>query len=151
MFAKVVLDEKIIDVFEDLAMHCCKYNNRSGMVLRCGEDESPSGIISERTGEIYHVDGWPTFLGGYEPAGVVKIDWIEEAEYKELLLAIDETGTVPDPDDEVTETPDDAPKILSRQALTAEVTRLAEQNAALMEQNEMLLGCLLEMSEAVYA
>lgn len=145
---KIICEGKVIDATQKLA--CCKYSKRSGMVLRCGEDENPSGIISERTGEIYQVDGWPTFLGGFEPAGTVKIDWIEEAEYKELLLALDETGTVPDPDDEEPLEPD-APKILSRQALTAEVTRLAEQNVILMEQNEMLIGCLLEMSEKVYA
>lgn len=143
MFAKVVLDEKIIDVFEDLAMHCCKYSKRSGMVLRCGDDESPSGIISERTGSIYQVEGWPTFPEDVEVAGTAKIDSIEEDEYKELLLALDETGTVPDPDDEEPLKPD-APKILSRQALTEQVELLTQQNA-------MLLECLLEMSEAVYA
>ena len=149
MFAKVILDGNVIDAFEELQY--CKYDKRSRMVLRCTSSEIPSGIISERTGNVYHVDGWPTFGGNDEPAGTVKLDFIGEEEYKELLLALDETGTVPDPDDEVTETPDDAPKILSRQALTAEVTRLAEQNAILVEQNEMLLGCLLEMSEMVYA
>lgn len=140
---KIICEGKVIDATQKLA--CCKYSKRSGMTLRCGEDENPSGIISERTGEIYQVDGWPTFLGGFEPAGTVKIDWIEEAEYKELLLALDTTGTVPDPDDVTDELPENGiPKVMSRQALTEEV-------AALKEQNAMLLECLLEMSEAVYA
>lgn len=101
MFVKVVLDGSIIDAIKEICY--CRFDNRSGMVLRCSERDKPSGIISERTGEIYHVDGWPKFPDGVSAAGTVTIDYIDETEYDALTDALDASGPV--------EQPDEAPEI----------------------------------------
>lgn len=104
MFAKIVLNGQIIDAVAEL--RCCKFNKRSGLVLRCGIDDKPSGIISERTGEVYQVDGWPIFPEGATYSGVVEISYIIEEEYKALVEALDITGPVTEPEE--SEIPADA-------------------------------------------
>ncbi len=104
MFAKVVLDGRIIDVFSEY--NCCKYDKRSGMVLRCGVGDNPSGIISERTGEIYQVDGWPLFPDDNRSAGTVKIDYIEADEYEALVDALNADGPVIQPSEDPEIPPD---------------------------------------------
>lgn len=98
MFVKAVLDGVIIDAFKDLCY--CKYDKRSGMVLRCGAKDKPSGIISERTGEVYQVDGWPLFPKGITPAGIVTIEQIEEIEYDALVKALEAEGPVVEPEED---------------------------------------------------
>ena len=98
MFAKVVLDGLIIDTLNGI--NCCKYNKRSGMVLRCGIRDNPSGIISERTGEIYHVDGWTKFPDAVKPAGTVELVYIDESEYKALAEALEAAGPVQQPEED---------------------------------------------------
>lgn len=105
MFVKVVLDGQIIDAVKELS--CCKYNKRSGMVLRCGRRDSPSGIVSERTGEIYQVGSWPRFPDSVTPAGTVEIVYIDEVEYNALVEALDVDGPVVPPEVD-TEIPSDA-------------------------------------------
>ena len=90
MYAKVVLDGKIIDAVPVLAT--CKYSKRSGMVLRCSGNDIPNGIISERTGNIYQVENWKRFPESVETAGTVTIEWIEEDEYKAVVDALDVNG-----------------------------------------------------------
>lgn len=104
MFAKIVLNGQIIDAVAEL--RCCKFNKRSGLVLRCGIDDQPSGVISDRTGEVYQVDGWPIFPEGATYSGVVEINYIIEEEYKALVEALDITGPVTEPEE--SEIPADA-------------------------------------------
>lgn len=87
MYAKVVLDGKIIDAVPVLAT--CKFSKRSGIVLRCSANDVPNGIISERTGNIYQVENWPRFPDSVETAGTVSIDWVEEGEYMEIVDFLD--------------------------------------------------------------
>ena len=98
MFVKVVLDGSIIDAIKELCY--CRFDKRSGMVLRCSERDKPSGIISERTGEIYHVDGWPKFPDGVSAAGTVTIGYIDDTEYDALTDALDANGPVEQPDED---------------------------------------------------
>ncbi|MBR3972985.1 MAG: hypothetical protein IKJ99_03395 [Oscillospiraceae bacterium] len=98
MFVKVVRDGVIIDAVKDLC--CCKYVKRSGMVLRCNAKDTPSGIISERTGEIYQVEGWALFPKDVTTAGVVTIEKIDEIEYDALVKALEVTGPVAEPEED---------------------------------------------------
>lgn len=95
MFSKAVLDGKIIDAFKELS--CCKFDKRANMILRCGEDDRPSGIISERTGNVYQVNDWPEFAGG-DVAGTVSIEYIDEEEYEALVDALSIEGSVAVPE-----------------------------------------------------
>lgn len=104
MFAKIVLNGQIIDAVKELS--CCRFNSRSRRVLRCGVDDKPSGIISERTGNVYQVDGWPIFPAAATTAGTVEISYISEDEYKALVEALDITGPVIEPEE--SEIPADA-------------------------------------------
>lgn len=119
MFAKIVLDGQIIDAVAEL--RCCKFNKRSGLVLRCDKGDKPSGIISERTGEIYQVDGWPIFPEGAAHSGVVEIQYIDEEEYKALVEALKVSGPVaqPEPDSEI---PPDATVEFVREAIIAKMS-----------------------------
>lgn len=98
MFAKVVLDGQIIDAFKELS--CCKFDKRSGLVLRCGIKDKPCGVISERTGEIYQVEGWHLFPDSITPAGVVAIEYIDEVEFDALVEALDAQGPVVEPEED---------------------------------------------------
>ena len=114
MFAKIVLDGQIIDAVKEL--RCCRYDKRSGRVLRCGTEEKPSGILSERTGEIYQVDGWPIFPDSVKPAGTVEISYIDEEEYTTLKKALDISGPVVKPEEDP-EIPADATIEFVREAI----------------------------------
>lgn len=97
MYAKVVLDGKIIDAVPVLAT--CKFSKRSGMVLRCSGNDVPNGIISERTGNIYQVENWKRFPDSVETAGTVTIEWVEEDEYRAIVDALDANGPIIAPDE----------------------------------------------------
>lgn len=98
MFAQIVLNGQIIDAYTELRY--CKYDKRSGLVLRCGSKDKPNGIVSERTGEIYQVDGWHLFPDTVATAGVVTIEYINETEYDALVKALDEAGPVIQPEED---------------------------------------------------
>lgn len=140
MLYKIVKDGTVIDVAVS-PLQCCKYGERSKLVLRCGENESPNGYISERTGYYYQVSGWPAFPDGTDSAGSVELIEIDQNEYDELLDALDAGDEIIDPDDPTPE-PDTPGK--------TRVQQLEEQVAALQEANDMLTECILEMSEIIY-
>jgi hypothetical protein len=103
----------------------------NGMLVRC-EPEAAQAILSSDGETIY-------LLGGQMPQGE-KAPWAEiitEAEYNGIV------ASVPDPEDETPETPEQEETPLTRAELTARVHDLEEQNT-------MLVECLLEISEIVY-
>jgi len=98
MFAQIVLNGQIIDAYKELRY--CKYDKRSGLVLRCGSKDKPNGIVSERTGEIYQVEGWHLFPDNVTTAGIVTIEYINETEYEALVKALDIAGPVIQPEED---------------------------------------------------
>jgi len=141
MLYKVVLNGVVIDVAAS-PLQVCKYVERSHMVLRCNEDEDPSGYISERTGQYYQVDGWTEFPSGTESGGQVTLIEIDTDTYDALIDELNAGEEIIDPDDIEPDEPDTPGK--TRMQL------LEEQVASLQESNDMLTECILEMSELVY-
>lgn len=89
----VMKDGKVIDAVEVLSY--CRYHPRSHMVMRCSENDQPEGIISERTGVYYHVDGWLHFPDDATSGGTVELKEIDETTYKALVEALDSGDPVP--------------------------------------------------------
>lgn len=149
MYCKLTMEGAVIDVAVS-PLACVRYSPRSGMVLRCGGNEGPNGILSERTGRYYQVEGWPAFPEEAEnSAGTVALTEIGETEYLELLAALND-GETPD-DSSLYEEQEADPSSQEEQTpkkTTAQILR--EEIGALREQNDMLMECLLEMSEIVY-
>lgn len=102
----------------------------NGYVIRSSEYNA-QGIISCNQEAIYQLDGRPVMTGDYARAVAISGD-----EYKEIVPDEDKG----DPDDETPSSED----VMTREELTAKVAELEEQNAMLME-------CVMEMSEIVYA
>lgn len=104
MYYRVMLDGEIIDALESL--NCCKYSYRSRAVLRCGEKNCPEGIISQRTGRYYQVDGWPEFPETVSGSGgTVQLVEIDADTYAALLQALD-SGEEYVPEVEIEQEPD---------------------------------------------
>lgn len=96
-------------------------------------EHNAQGIISFDQSATYQLDGRPAMTVDYALA--VEINGDEYAE----IHGEDPDPSV-DPDDQTPAGED----VMTREELTAKVTELEEQNAMLME-------CLMEMSEIVYA
>lgn len=134
-YYKVTLDDTIIDALTEL--DCCKYSPRSRMVLRCGADDNPEGIISTRTGLYYHVDGWAEFPEAVTGSGgtVTLIEIYEDA-YESIVAALDAGSQYDDPEDDDPDTGGEAETPLTRAELTAKVLTLEEE----LQAAKILLG-----------
>lgn len=135
-------EHQIIDVVEG---ECWVCNYKEG-IARC-DAVIADGIIGSDCDTIYHIAGRPSC-----GEGDYYVTQIDEATYTDLYdrLELGETVEIVEPIDDPgePEVPADEPvaeqRILSRQELTDKVTELEEANAMLME-------CIMEMSEIVYA
>lgn len=107
-----------------------KYQTRNHVVVRCSELDA-QGILSKDGDEIYQLQDKAALPGEYKTAVPISMMEYDELGYED---SEDTDPVVPDED-----TP-----VMTRAELTAKVQELEETNAMLME-------CLLEMSEAVYA
>lgn len=104
---KVKLNNEIVDALEYL--QCVFYSHKSGMILRCGKEDIPEGIISFDQEYIWHVEGWPDLPEGYETVQLIEID---EEEYKTLRAILDDGKQVEEPEpDPVPEPEDDADEL----------------------------------------
>lgn len=99
----------------------------NGLMVRCEQAEAQAVLGN---------DGTPYLLDGQMPHGIPepRAEFISQAEY-EAIDPEDEDPVIPDPE------PEEPP--LTRAELTARVHELEEQN-------NMLVECILEMSEVVY-
>lgn len=98
MYYAILLNGTVIDSVSELA--CCKFSDRSGVVLRCDETDTPDGIISERTGLYYHVDGWPRFPDTVtDSGGTVELKEVDDTTYEALIEALngEQAVNLPDP------------------------------------------------------
>lgn len=109
-----------------------RYQEKNKLLLQCSALHA-QGILDSTGGTAYQLDGKDSIPNLTHTACV-----ITQAEYEQLR----ET----DPEDETPEVPEDSTEmeVLTRAQLTAKVAELEETNTMLME-------CVLEMSEAVYA
>lgn len=108
-----------------------KYQSRNKLLLQCPALHA-QGILSANNAVAYLLEGKTPIPGLTHTAYIIGV-----AEYLQLKDT-DPEDTNPDPPDE----PGD--EVLTRAQLTAKVKELEETNT-------MLLECLLEMSETVYA
>ena len=92
VYYKALMAGDIMDVLNGLP--CCKYSKRAKMVLRCTESDKPDGIISERLGRIYAVEGWPKPYDAAQYAGTVSLVPIDEETYNALRDTLD-AGDLP--------------------------------------------------------
>ena len=137
------LDHHIIDVVEGESW-VCNFKNK---ILRC-EANLADAIIGSDNDTIYHLAGRPKCgIGDYY------VTPIDAKTYADLYdqLELGEAVTIEEPiigqsipEELPQETSQEEPVILSRVELTQKVAELEEQN-------QMLLECLMEMSEIVYA
>lgn len=107
-----------------------KYQTRNHVVVRCSELDA-QGILSKDGDEIYQLQDKAALPGEYKTAVPISMMEYDELGYEDS----EDTDPV---------VPDEETPVMTRAELTAKVQELEETNAMLME-------CLLEMSEAVYA
>lgn len=137
VYLKAMTTDNTVVAVEELEWPVFVKRVRSRLV-RC-EQVHGEGIVSKDGTTIYQIVGKPDIGAEGEHLGAV---FIAQDEYNLLKQQFDNE----DPEDEAPEVPEgtEEDEILTRAELTAKVNELTEQNAMLME-------CMLEMSEAVYA
>lgn len=137
------LDHHIIDVVEGESW-VCNFKNR---ILRC-EANLADAIIGSDNNTIYHLAGRPKCgIGDYYVTLIdaeIYANLYDQLELGETIIIEEPTIDQPMQEEPPQETPQEEPVILSRAELTEKITELEEQN-------QMLLECLMEMSEIVYA
>ena len=80
MYYKVVLDNKVIDVLDNLVY--LKYQPKHNRMLLCNESEAQAVFSSDRS-EIWHVDGFYDLpVDGYDTVQLIPIDKFEYRRFK---------------------------------------------------------------------
>lgn len=117
-----------------------------------GKESEAFGVLSRDASTIYAVEGLRAAPDKGYP--LVRLEQIDQTEYDELIDELDGGGEVPDP--EPAPDPDDPETVMSYAELCQKVLTLEAQNADLIAakeeltaQNELLTGCVLELSEIV--
>lgn len=91
---KVIQNKMIIAVLDGVTY---VKQQRNGVIVPCGADKSPCGILSDE-GIVWHLEGLPDFTqGSYDTVSIAEIG---EAEYEELkaALSVDEEIAEPEPE-----------------------------------------------------
>ena len=137
------LTHQIIDVVED-ENWVCIFKSR---LLRCPASIA-DGIIGSDNDTIYHLAGRPECgTGDYYVTPIdaeTYANLYDQLELGEVITIEEPTSDQPVQEEPPQELPQEEPVILSRAELTEKISELEEQN-------QMLLECLMEMSEIVYA
>lgn len=80
MYYKIVLDNKVIDVLDNLVY--LKYQPKHNRMLLCNESEAQAVFSSDRS-EIWHVEGFYDLpVGGYKTVQLMPIDKYEYRRFK---------------------------------------------------------------------
>lgn len=147
MFYKVLMDEDIIDVLDGI--QCCKYSKRSKMILRCSEKEHPEGIVSERLGKIYQVDGWavPENIDLFD--GIVRLVEINEDTFNTLIESISSGETPFDGSLYEQDENNSEPQLTLAQILKNRITEVEDENTQLKEDLLNTQMALCELYELV--
>ena len=138
------LAHQIIDVVEG-ENWVCIFKNR----LLCCPASNADGIIGSDNNTIYHLAGRPECgIGNYYVTPIdakTYANLYDQLELGETVTIEEPTSDQPVQEESPQELPqEEEPIILSRAELTEKITELEEKN-------QMLLECLMEMSEIVYA
>ena len=81
MFYKVIYNDRVIDVLDDLAY--LKYQKKYNRMVFCDESEAQA-ILSSGQEYIWHVDGlYDIPVSGYD---TVRLEEIDEYEYRQLKI-----------------------------------------------------------------
>ena len=128
MYYKVVLDNKVIDVLDNLVY--LKYQPKHNRMLICNESEAQAVFSSDRK-EIWHVEGFYDLLvDGYE---TVRLEPIDKYEYRRFKVfsgktpetIIDEFVKLVLIDKEVSQLTESLKRLYMRQEIDAEtVTKM---------------------------
>lgn len=134
-YFKAVSGGLIVDAYTENEMVFVRWQERNRRWLRC-EENTADGLVASDGSAVYLLREM-TGMDGFRQVAYEEID---QATFEELREEIDAGRTVPDQD------PEPEPDTPGKTRLAV----LEEQVAALLEANEMLIGCVLEMSEIIY-
>lgn len=141
-YYKLVSNGKILDAIIAEEANWIIQNGRN-YSLFSGEEEFAWGVEASDGHATYHILGCPVFhdYPDYETVELVEID---REEYVDVMADI-----IAERAEEGEEIPGDDPDEPEAEAKTR-LQILEETIAGLREENEMLVECILEMSEIVY-
>lgn len=147
MFYKIVSEGQIIDVCDGLTF--VRWQRKNGIFLICNTEADADGILSSNGSTIYLLEGKEQVKEGLNQVHYAEID---EDTYKELLDELIKNGMLDDPSEvapqpDTGDTGDDTPGTTEPVAKSEEM-KLIE---SLQAQVEMLVECVLELSEIAYA
>lgn len=161
MLFKVIQDGLILDAWDSPVF--VKYSARHGAFVTCNSKEEADGVVLPSETDIWLLEESSVRIEGKEVAQLVEIT---QEEFDALVEQLEETGGgIKEQEPEEPEPPEDEPGpdvpeeperpqeeiTMTRAEMTKAIKTLQEQNAELHSTNEMLLECLMEMSEFVYA
>lgn len=139
MYWLIIAGEQIVDACERLDW--VKWQSANRVWISCAEGAA-DGIVTSDGGTIYTLDG--KTVDGYAGCEIRETD---EETWREIREELDEGSEVPAPDEPEPEP--DMPKTRF-QILEEKLAEQAEEITSLKEDKQMLIECVLEMSQVVY-
>ena len=128
MYYKVIFDDKVIDVLDNLVY--LKYQTKYNRMILCKESEAQAIFSSDRS-EIWHVDGFYDIpVEGYDTVRLEKIDKYEYKRFK--VFTADTPETVVD-------------RFVKLVLVDKEVSQLAESLKRLYERQEIDASTVIEL------
>ena len=139
-YYKVKQGNTIIDALADPKYIVYQQGNDLCVI---GKQSEAFGVLSSDASTIYAVEGMRVAPNkGYS---VVRLEQIDQTEYDELVEQLAGGGDVPEPEPEQP----DQEEVMSLAEMRQNILALKAQNEELSAQNELLTGCVLELSELV--
>ena len=139
-YYKVKQGNTIIDALADPKYIVYQQGNDLCVI---GKQSEAFGVLSSDASTIYAVEGMRVAPNkGYS---VVRLEQIDQTEDDELVEQLDGGGDVPEPEPEQP----DQEEVMSLAEMRQNILALKAQNEELSAQNELLTGCVLELSELV--
>ena len=146
MYYKVIFNDAIIDVAES-PLDCCRYVPASQMVIGCLYGPEAMGIICERSGKYYQVEGWKEFPPEAERiAGSVTLEEIDEATYLQLKNVLDDDSAPGDTSLYEEIIAEDVPPNEGAPIVKTTAQLLREEIEMLKEQNKKLAKVITDLS-----
>ena len=150
MFYKIMQGNTVIDAIADVQYVVFQERNRLNII---GKKAEAFGIMSSDMSTIWHVEGLADIPAGSDYQTVEAVE-ITEEEYNTLREQLAAGDVVEDPEEEQppdqgeTEEPE---VVMTPTEMRLRINELTATVAALTEEKDMLMECVLEMSAVVYA
>lgn len=150
MFYKIMQGNTVIDAIAGVQYVVFQERNRLNII---GKKTEAFGIMSSDISTIWHVEGLAEIPAGAEYQTVVMVE-ITEEEYDALRKQLEAGDVVEDPEEEQppeegeTEEPE---VVMSPTEMRLRINELTATVEALTAEKDMLMECVLEMSEVIYA